>query len=78
MSLSKKIASAMCFDNGAIAVFDAHGHQIPETQEGWPVLWARYAESKGFDPDGVTFRLQNGTSVTISRTELGYNWRVNR
>ena len=63
----RTIVRAMAFFNGNIAVCDARGNQIPELQVGWPNLWAKLAESLGYDPDGVVFELQGGGKFRIFR-----------
>lgn len=71
---SPAICSAMCFDNGNIAIFDGQGNQIPDLQVSWLTLWAMHAEKLGYNPDGVIFECQTGKSWRIFRTEDGgYN-----
>ena len=73
--LSEIAGSGFCFHNGAIAVCDKNGHQIPELQIGWPVLWARHAVASGFDPVGTVFETSAG-KIRIFKTDEGFNWEV--
>ena len=67
--------SGFCFPNGAIAVCDKNGQQIPELQVGWPVLWARHAVASGFDPVGTVFETSAG-KIRIFKTDEDFNWEI--
>ena len=72
--MKKVIKSAMCFNNGNIAVFDAKGNQIPELQRSWPNLWCEHAERMDYDPNGVVFDTQAGVKFKIFRcADGGFN-----
>ena len=73
--MKPKIKTAFCFDNGNIAVCDTEGAQITELQLSWPIMWAKHAESLGYDPDGVTFETTLAT-ITIHRCEGGWNFEA--
>lgn len=61
----------LVFQNGNIAVCDASGQQVPELQVSWPELFARHAESLGYNPEGWVIEQQAGPKMRFFRTEVG-------
>lgn len=55
--------SLFIFPNGQIAVTDQHGEQIPALQRSAIELWGEFAESKGYDIDGMEIETQAGTWI---------------
>lgn len=49
-----KVKSIIMFSNGNMAVCDEHGEQIPELQIPLYQLFAKHAESLGYDLDGAS------------------------
>jgi hypothetical protein len=54
--MSKQIKTIFIFDNGHLAVCDEHGEQIPELQLPVFSLFAKYAESLGYNIVGAEIR----------------------
>ena len=72
-----KIKSVMFLPAGGTAVFDDGGQQMPELQESWLLLWAKHAESLGYDVTEIKeILLPSGMSARLIKTEDGYNWRL--
>lgn len=68
---------ATFFTNGNIAVF-CDGEQIPELQEkGVPVMFAKFLESKGYDPAEFLLRLPAG-NATLHKGSQGWGWRFEK
>ena len=62
-----KVKSVFMFSHNLnVAAFDETGQQIPELQKPCWALWAEYAESKGFDPEGIILETPTG------------NWRLTK
>lgn len=76
--MKRIIKSAMMFRNGNAAVFDQNGEQIPELQIGFCELWAKHAESLGFDPDGVTFESPDCKMKIFRTFDDGFNHEILR
>lgn len=77
MDQTKKstICSVTFFHNGQNMCFDSNGNQIPELQEPWIILWAKLAESYGYDITQIKdIMVPNGSYVKFFKTESGYNW----
>lgn len=69
--------TVLLFANGNSAVFDSDDQQMPELQEPWILLFAKFLESRGVDPLSVEFKLQNSRTATFFRTSDGsLNWRT--
>ena len=64
------------FPNGNTAVTD-NVEQIPELQESWLLLFAKFLESKGIDPTQSIYHLQTGDAV-VFKIPGGYNWRFRK
>ena len=67
------------FPNGNTAACDGPedmGHQVPELQEPWLLLYAKFLESKGVDPTKQEYTLPNGRDAKVVKVDAGYNWEV--
>jgi len=64
------------FPNGSTTVIDDVG-QIPELQESWLLLFAKFLESKGIDPTQPVYHLQTG-KAEVFKIPDGYNWRFRK
>ncbi|HVI07010.1 MAG TPA: hypothetical protein VND65_01825 [Candidatus Binatia bacterium] len=63
------------FPNGNTAVCDSNGKQMPELQESWFLLYVKFLEEKGIDPEGIEFQLPHGKATVFKTSEGNYNWR---
>lgn len=73
------LSNIYCFTQGAIVVFDKHGQQAPELQVGWPALWAKHAESLGYNVDGQVITLVGTEKIRLIKMPEGdYNWEILR
>jgi len=64
---------AYFFPNGNIAVTEGQ-KQIPELQrESVPSMFAKFVESKGYDPLCFTLHLPQG-EARLFKTEDGWDW----
>lgn len=61
---------------GGVAAFDAMGNQIPNLQVSIIELWARHAESQGFNPLDFDIQTAQGDKIRLFKTEDGYNYQV--
>ena len=61
------------FPTGVTAVTDGHS-QIPELQEAWAELFAKFLESKGEDPTEVELKFPDGKVTRYFKTDNGWNW----
>lgn len=68
----KAIKSILVFSNGNLAVFDSGG-QVGELQGNLFCEWADRAKELGYEPDGLTFEVQNGRRWRFFKTDDGYN-----
>lgn len=70
--------NVLFFGNGNTAVF-VDGAQVPELQESWVLLFAKFLESREIDPTKVRFVFQNGREAKVFRIEDGgLNWSFER
>lgn len=78
--MSGRIKTIFFFANGNTAVCDEDGQQMPELQEGWALLFARFLESRGYDPaDVLEVNFPDGSRCRFFRLEDGgYNWGESR
>lgn len=63
------------FSNGNTMAFEGE-QQVPELQESWIRLYAEMAEARGYDPTNFEFRLPNGRSARVFKTEAGFTWQI--
>ncbi len=69
--------TVLFFSNGNSAVFDADDRQMPELQEPWILLFAKFLESKGVDPLSVEYKLQGERTAVLFKTSDGsLSWRI--
>ena len=79
MSDLKKITGPMAmFRTGACVVFNK-GEQVPELHKSFISLWAEYAVSLGYDPEGLKFKIQDvpNEEWVVFKTEDGELVAVN-
>lgn len=62
----------LVFQNLNIAVCGEDGQQIPELQESLLSLFAKNAESHGYDPSGWIIETTTG-NWKMFRTDIGWN-----
>ena len=61
----KHVASLLVFRNGMIAVFDEHGHQIPEIQKlSLTDILRSELEGLGYSVDGCQVSVADGVHVS--------------
>ena len=65
----------LVFENGNMAGIDGD-RQVPELTVGWPELYARWAEGKGYDPEGWVIQAPEARFELFRTSEGGWNWRV--
>ncbi len=70
----KEPKDIMFFPNGNTCVFDETGEQIAELQQSWLLLFVKFLEEKGINPDGKIVEMPNGRKAKIFKTDNGYNW----
>ena len=66
----------MFMAHGLTAVFDHKGDQVPELQESWIRIYAKFLESKGYDPVDHDFDLFGRNHVKFHRTDNGLNFSI--
>lgn len=76
MAKIAKTGAAFFFGNGNTAFCDDRGQQVPELQESWLLLYAKFLEERGVDPLKVVFNLPGGGRARLFRTESGFNWQM--
>ena len=64
------------FPSGSTGVTE-DTEQVPELQESWLLLFAKFLDSKGVDPTTCRYYLQIG-EAEVFRIPDGYNWRIKR
>ncbi len=62
------------FPNGNTCVCDENGEQIGELQQSWLLLFVKFLEEKGINPDSRIVEMPNGRKAKIFKTGDGYNW----
>ena len=72
----KKKAEIIFFPNGNTAVF-IDGQQSGEHQESWISHSIKFLEEKGIDIIKSKFKLPNGDTAQMFKTENGYNRIIN-
>lgn len=56
-----KLTSVLMFGHNLnVAACDENGQQIPELQKPLWALWCEYAESRGFNPEGLILETPHG------------------
>jgi len=67
--------SVFFFQNGLTAVTDTK-EQVPELQKSWLLLYVKFLESKGFNPEEFEFNLPTGEKAYLLKTPEGsWTWR---
>lgn len=74
----KTIKSFLHFQNSNIAVFDEDGQQIPELQISFYDMWAKHAESLGYNPEGIIIETVSGNWRLFKCADGSYNQEKGR
>lgn len=74
--MSKTVKNVMVSDHLLIAAFDEQGQQIPELQIPLLTLWARHAESLGFNPNNVPVEIWSAGHHLKTIVKMEEDWRA--
>jgi len=67
------IKTVYCFPNLSMACCDEAGQQIPALQENLLILWAQYAERRGFDPEGLVIHTISQSLRLVRNHDRSWN-----
>lgn len=68
--------SIFFYPNGATAVTDEKGEQVPRLQTPWIKLFVEFLESRGEDPTSFEINLPDGKKARSFRTPAGYGLEI--